>query len=175
MQDRRAAHPEICAPAGTAGGCCAPRGPEKLSVIDIEPVGGTDPSLKALLDGAGLPTDDLEGAGRIFFIAAENGSVCGSGGFEPAGRDILLRSIAVAPGHQGRGIGKKIALDVLDQARRFGATRAYLLTTSAAPFFERLGFVQIDRADAPEAILRTRQAASICPASAVLMAKDLAS
>ncbi|TBC93190.1 GNAT family N-acetyltransferase [Rhizobium leguminosarum] len=90
-------------------------------MIEIEPVRGTDPALKALLDGAGLPTDDLQGVGRIFFIAAENGSVCGSGGFEPAGRDILLRSIAVAPGHQGRGIGKKIALDVLERARRFGA------------------------------------------------------
>ncbi|WP_397508116.1 GNAT family N-acetyltransferase [Rhizobium ruizarguesonis] len=33
----------------------------------------------------------------------------------------MLRSIAVAPGHQGRGIGKKIALDVLERARRFGA------------------------------------------------------
>ncbi|WP_245497536.1 hypothetical protein [Rhizobium ruizarguesonis] len=44
-------------------------------MIEIEPVRGTDPALKALLDGAGLPTDDLQGVGRIFFIAAENGSV----------------------------------------------------------------------------------------------------
>jgi N-acetylglutamate synthase-like GNAT family acetyltransferase len=54
-----------------------------------------------------------------------------------------------------------------------GSVRAFLLTTSAAPFFESLGFARIDRTAAPEAILRTRQAASICPASAVLMVKDL--
>jgi len=59
--------------------------------------------------------------------------------------------------------------------QRGGAARAYLLTTSAALFFESLGFCRIDRAVAPEAILRTRQSASLCPASAILMVKELAS
>ncbi|WP_409527508.1 GNAT family N-acetyltransferase [Rhizobium lentis] len=66
---------------------------------------------------------NVKAVGRISFIAAENGSVCGFGGFEPTGRDILLQSIAVAPGHQGRGIGKKIMFDALERARRFGAPK----------------------------------------------------
>ena len=144
-------------------------------MFDFYPVRGSDPVLKKLLNGASLPTDDLEEAGRMFFLATSEGSVCGSGGFETAGGDILLRSIAVDPHHRGRGIGKTLTLNVLDRARQGGAVRAYLLTTSAAPFFESLGFVRIDRAAAPDAILRTRQAASICPASAVLMVKDLTS
>ncbi|KQV36288.1 arsenic resistance N-acetyltransferase ArsN2 [Rhizobium sp. Root1204] len=142
-------------------------------MIDIQPARGRDLALKALLEGAGLPTDDLEDSGRMFFLASAGGSVCGSGGFETAGSDILLRSIAVNPDYRGQGLGKTITMDVLERARRCGAVRAYLLTTSAAPFFESLGFARIDRAAAPEAILRTRQAASICPASAVLMVKGL--
>jgi N-acetylglutamate synthase-like GNAT family acetyltransferase len=142
-------------------------------MIDIQPARGSEPALKALLQEAGLPTDDLEDAGRMFFLARMDGSVCGSGGFETARGDILLRSIAVDPGHRGRGHGKTITLDVLERARRAGAVRAYLLTTSAGPFFEGLGFARIDRAAAPEAILRTRQAALLCPASAVLMVKEL--
>lgn len=142
-------------------------------MIDIQPVRGGDPVLTALLDGVGLPTDDLEDAGRMFFLANVDGSACGSGGFETAGGDILLRSIAVDPDHRGQGLGKMITMDVLERARRGGAVRAFLLTTSAAPFFESLGFARIDRTAAPEAILLTRQAASICPAAAVLMVKDL--
>jgi N-acetylglutamate synthase-like GNAT family acetyltransferase len=142
-------------------------------MIDIQLAPGSDPVLKQLLDGAGLPTDDMEDAGRMFFLASAGGSVCGSGGFETAGPDVLLRSIAVDPDHRGQGFGKAITLDVLQRARLVGSVRAFLLTTSAAPFFESLGFARIDRTAAPEAILRTRQAASICPASAVLMVKDL--
>lgn len=144
-------------------------------MLDIQPARGSDPALKALLEGAGLPTDDLEDAGRMFFLASVGGSVYGSGGFETAGGDVLLRSIAVDPDHRGQGFGKAIILDILERARLGGSVRAFLLTTSAAPFFESLGFAPIDRAAAPAAILRTRQAASICPVSAVLMAKDLAS
>jgi len=144
-------------------------------MIDIEPARASDPALKALLEGAGLPTDDLEEAGRTFFLAVANGKPCGAGGLETAGDDILLRSVAVDPDCRGQGLGRRIAQDVLERARRGGAARAYLLTTSAAPFFESLGFCRIDRAVAPEAILRTRQAASLCPASAILMVKELAS
>lgn len=143
-------------------------------MIKIEATHEGDPALKALLDGAGLPIDDLDDAGRTFFLATSDGLVIGCGGFEMADGDVLLRSIAVDPAHWCRGFGRAITLDVLDQARKGGALRAYLLTTSAASFFERLGFVGIDRATAPDAVLRTRQAASICPASAVLMVKELA-
>lgn len=144
-------------------------------MIEIEPARGSDPALRALLHDAGLPTDDLEEAGRTFFMASQDGSVCGSSGFEVAGHDVLLRSIAVIGGYRGHGVGREITLDILERAHRGGAVRAYLLTTSAASFFESLGFSRIERRNAPEAILQTRQATSICPASAVLMVKDLAS
>ena len=49
----------------------------------------------------------------------------------------------------------------------------YLLTTTAVPFFERMGFAAIDRAEAPPAIAATREFATYCPESAVLMRRRL--
>ncbi|WP_438750660.1 arsenic resistance N-acetyltransferase ArsN2 [Pararhizobium sp. O133] len=144
-------------------------------VIEFEPVSGNNPALKRMLEAAGLPTDDLLDAGRAFFAATRGGVARGFGGFETAGTDVLLRSIVVDPHVRGQGVGHVITRGVLDQARAGGAARAFLLTTSAAPFFERIGFTVIDRAAAPDAILQTRQAASICPVSAILMMMDLAS
>ena len=141
--------------------------------IVIHPVRADDPSLRTMLGCCGLPTDDLEEAGRLFFMASANGSAQGCGGFETAGPDVLLRSVAVDPARRQKGIGKALVEHILERARQSGAARAYLLTTTAAPFFERLGFSRIDRAAAPQAILETRQAAALCPASAMLMMKDM--
>lgn len=72
-----------------------------------------------------------------------------------------------------QGFGEAITAKLLAQARDSGAKAVYLLTDTAVPFFEALGFQTVARDTAPAAILATRQAASICPASASLMAKDL--
>jgi N-acetylglutamate synthase-like GNAT family acetyltransferase len=143
-------------------------------VIEINPVSGSDPALKRLLDASGLPTDDLERPGRMFFAATANGSVCGVGGLEIAGRDILLRSLAVLPDQRCKGIGKAIIENLVDIARKRDVGNVYLLTATAAAFFENLGFRQIERAEAPKEILETRQASSLCPSSATLMKLSLA-
>jgi N-acetylglutamate synthase-like GNAT family acetyltransferase len=74
---------------------------------------------------------------------------------------------------RGQGFGEAITRKLLAQARDDGAKAVYLLTDTAAPFFKKLGFRTIARDAAPSAILATRQAASLCPASAALMARDL--
>jgi N-acetylglutamate synthase-like GNAT family acetyltransferase len=56
------------------------------------------------------------------------------------------------------GFGTDVVEWLLGEAGRLGMLSVYLLTERAAPFFERLGFVVTDRADAPPEILRTRQA-----------------
>jgi arsenate reductase len=61
----------------------------------------------------------------------------------------------------------------LAEARRLGATRAFLLTNTARDYFAGLGFAAIDRTAAPAAILATRQAAGLCPSSAPLMVKSI--
>ncbi|TNC67249.1 GNAT family N-acetyltransferase [Rubellimicrobium roseum] len=126
------------------------------------------------LAAEGLPTDDLTEPGRIFVRVRLDDRPIGYGGYEVFGEDALLRSLVVLPGLRGRGLGRQVTEAVLREAAGAGARRAWLLTTTAAPFFERLGFVGIARADAPESIRSTRQAASLCPSSAALMTRSLA-
>jgi arsenate reductase-like glutaredoxin family protein len=54
-----------------------------------------------------------------------------------------------------------------------GARRAWLLTTSAAAFFQKAGFKVMPREQAPSAILATREAASLCPASSILLSRAI--
>ena len=42
-----------------------------------------------------------------------------------------------------------------------------------APFFARAGFQPIERSAAPADILTTRQAASLCPSTAALLARSV--
>ena len=87
--------------------------------------------------------------------------------------EALLRSLVIAPDLRGRGAGRYAAKLILKRASEDGARSAYLLTESAAPFFEKVGFTRIERADAPASIRETRQAASICSSSAAMMTMRL--
>lgn len=142
-------------------------------VLNEKPASGHDQDLQAALQAAGLPIDDLEQGGRTFFRFADQGEIVGFGGLESYGDCALLRSVVVLSDKRGRGYGEAISRQMLDHAARDGARTVYLLTETATAFFEKLGFLKVDRATAPAAILRTRQAASLCPASAGLFAKTI--
>jgi amino-acid N-acetyltransferase len=62
----------------------------------------------------------------------------------------------------------------LDLARNRGVDTAFLLTTTAATFFPKLGFERISRADVPESVQASVEFQSACPDSAVVMRKRLA-
>ena len=131
-------------------------------------------TLTAALDAAGLPSGDIGQPGRTFYrFAAASGETVGYGGLELYGAAALLRSIVVLPNYRRHGYGRVIVTHLTTQAVAAGARTAYLLTTSARSFFERLGFAVIDRETAPAAILATTQAAGICPASAPFLVKRL--
>jgi N-acetylglutamate synthase-like GNAT family acetyltransferase len=89
------------------------------------------------------------------------------------GADALLRSVITVPEMRDRAYGVAIVDRMLALALRRGARTLYLLTTTAAPFFERLGFVAIDRAAVPPAIAGTTEFTLHCPATAVLMGRSL--
>ncbi|MGF6157316.1 N-acetylglutamate synthase-like GNAT family acetyltransferase [Ensifer sp. KUDG1] len=142
-----------------------------MSDIRLEPVPGSDPELKLALSASGLPTEDLEDAGRSFFRAVcSDGGTVGYAGIELCGDAILLRSMVILPEHRGKALGKSLTRETLKAVNVDSAV--FLATTSAAPFFETLGFAVIERADVPPAVLATRQLSGICPASATIMKLD---
>lgn len=142
------------------------------SALVADPIDDLSGLADALL-GAALPVDDLQRPGRRFFRFASAGTVVGYGGFELYGHDALLRSIVVLPEARGRGMGAAIVERLVAEVAAAGATRAYLITTTATAFFERHGFRAIDRSAAPPAILATAQAAEICSTTAPLLMRTL--
>lgn len=127
-----------------------------------------------LLRSAGLPTADLDDAHRDRFLAVRDGvAVVGCVAVEPYGEAGLLRSLAVAADARGRGLGARLVDAAEARARAAGLRTLYLLTTTAAPFFETRGYAAADRSDVPDAVRQSAEFAGVCPASAVCMGKLL--
>jgi amino-acid N-acetyltransferase len=131
------------------------------------------PRRAEVLAAADLPTEDLGEGGRYFALVGD-GAVVGYGGIEGAGPDQLLRSVVTPPTARGRGHGIPLVEALCGQARSEGAARLWLLTTTADGFFARLGWSVRPRAEAPAAIAASREFASLCPDTAVLMCRTLA-
>jgi N-acetylglutamate synthase-like GNAT family acetyltransferase len=134
---------------------------------------GNRASLIALLNLVHLPVVDLPQNLGNFIVHQEAGEVNGSVGLEISGSCALLRSLAVAPDKQGNGLGKVLYRAAEEFAARQGISDLYLLTTTAADFFARRGFVPLNRDHVPVAIRNMAQFQGLCPASATLMHRRL--
>ena len=146
--------------------------PVLASALDA---GASREALAALLLRARLPTDDLDDVPlEAFRVALDDEALVGCAAVQRHGHAGLLRSVAVAPEARGQGLGRRLVTSAETAAAAEGLHALYLLTTTARPFFESLGYRAVARGDAPAAILASRQAASLCPASAALLARSLA-
>lgn len=134
----------------------------------------TEPAIKAILSACNLPTQDLgEQNLEHFFGCSQTDEPGGVVGLELYGSVALLRSLAVTEVVRGKGCGKALVKRAEQHARRAGVSELYLLTSTAKPFFEGLGYLETERAQAPAAIQATKEFASICPGSAAFMRKRL--
>lgn len=123
-----------------------------------------------LLRRADLPYDDLDDALLSNFSVAEiSGAVAGCAGVELHAPYGLLRSVAVEPDRRGCGVGQALAAERVAWAREQKLAALFLLTTTAAPFFARLGFEHVARASVPSEIQVSREFADLCPESATVM------
>ncbi len=146
------------------------------STISIRPATTGDlEAVSELLRAVRLvPIDETAQFGDQYAVAAAtDGAIVGVAGYERYGADALLRSVAVAEKWRSAGIGRRLALDRLADAKQRGCTTAYLLTDTAAAYWKRHGFVQIDRSAAPTDISRSREWSAACPVSATAMRKSL--
>jgi arsenate reductase len=129
-----------------------------------------------LLRKAALPTGDLDDSAAVRFWVAEDGTrLVGAVGLERYGADGLLRSLVVAPESRNRGIGAELVAALEHDARSEGIGRLVLLTETAKPFFERLGYAVVPRDLVPAPVKGSAEFRSLCPASAVCMVKTLGS
>ena len=133
------------------------------------------PAVLALLERAGLPPDGLSDHVATTLVARDAGSIVGSAALELYGPAALLRSVAVDQTWRGQRLGQKLTRAALDLARQHGVDTVYLLTETATDFFPRFGFQPIARADVAPAVQQSVEFTSACPASAAVLALDLAS
>lgn len=126
-----------------------------------------------LLRANDLPNADVPAKADRFYLGYAGTEMVGVGGFEQRGHEGLLRSVAVKEAERGQGYGGALCDAIEDRAAENGVRRLYLLTTTEAPFFRSIGYRQIPRETAPEAIRSTTEFADYCPDSATCMCKDI--
>jgi amino-acid N-acetyltransferase len=131
-------------------------------------------SLRDALAEARLPAAEFGPEARYHRYVDQSGGTIGFGGVEGAKADRLLRSVVVLPEFRGSGLGGAIVRDLEKLAVEAGCSRLHLLTTTAAPFFEQLGYEPRNRMTAPIEISLTTEFSTLCPASARYLVKSLA-
>jgi amino-acid N-acetyltransferase len=131
------------------------------------------PEVLTLLERHHLPLDGVSEHVASMVVARDHGKVAGVAATELYADSALLRSVAVDPLLQGRGIGHQLTEAVLGIAREHDLNTIFLLTTTAEDFFRRFGFEQISRSDVPATVQASVEFQSACPASAIVMRKRL--
>lgn len=131
------------------------------------------PDVQRLLRSAQLPDSDLTAEHLGDFLVGGDAPVRACVGLERFGDAALLRSLCVEEASRGAGLGEA-ALEAIERhARASGVRQIFLLTTTATDFFRRRGYVPMERLTVPAAIQATTEFASLCPASAACLHKEL--
>lgn len=133
------------------------------------------PTIRDALSATDLPIDDLSPAalGDFRIAEADDGRWCGAAAVQRCGDAGLLRSVIVSHAGRGAGLGRQIVADAERQALEAGILELWLLTIDADAFFAKLGYETMARYQAPAAVGKSAEFASLCPGTAVPMRKRL--
>lgn len=89
---------------------------------------------------------------RDFFITEENGEVTGCAALHLNWEDLAeVRSLAVSPDSQGKGLGAVLVQACVEEAVLLGIAKVYALTYRPG-FFEKLGWSRVDKETLPNKI-----------------------
>ncbi|MFW9814246.1 MAG: GNAT family N-acetyltransferase, partial [Candidatus Thorarchaeota archaeon] len=122
-----------------------------------------------------LPPDEIELHMENFLIirhpeaVAGPESLIGSVGLEIYEDSALLRSLAVHPDFQGKGLGSRLVDSIIDFAKGKDIHRLFLLTDTAEKFFEKRGWVVVTRDKIPEDMKQSVEFTTLCTSSPSMM------
>jgi amino-acid N-acetyltransferase len=131
------------------------------------------PEIRSLLERLRLPLAGVDEHVRTMLVAKDGEEIVGTAALEIYADGALLRSVAVEPRCQGRQLGHRLTDAALRLAGARGLDTVFLLTTTAEGFFPRFGFERIAREEVPASVRASVEFRSACPASAVVMRKQL--
>ncbi|MFX0124264.1 MAG: arsenic resistance N-acetyltransferase ArsN2 [Candidatus Hodarchaeota archaeon] len=130
-------------------------------------------SVYSLLKLVDLPIEGVADNFHNFFVAWERNQLQGCAGIEIYKDVGLIRSVAVHPSSQGRGLGQKLVETIHRYSVEKGLNEIYLLTETAQEFFSKQNYVVIPRDEADDKVKQSIEFISLCPVSAVCMVKSL--
>ena len=86
---------------------------------------------------------------QTFLVAEEGRKVVGCCALEVVWADLAeVKSLAVDGDRHGKGIGRALVTEALDEAQELGVSKVFVLTLEPG-FFEKLGFVAVSRESLP--------------------------
>ncbi|MEO8623535.1 MAG: GNAT family N-acetyltransferase [bacterium] len=92
------------------------------------------------------PLGAIIGLGGAIFVAVRDGEVVGTAAVIPHGNgEVELAKLTVAESERGRGLGRRLVLAAIENARAAGVSRVGLVSStrlgSALKLYESMGFV----------------------------------
>ena len=130
------------------------------------------PEIIALLQSQQLPVEDLPSQLSDFFVAQDDGKLIGLIGMELYGEYGLLRSMVVHPDFRNKQIAADLVQTLEQRATAAGIKALYLLTETAAIYFNKKGFSTIQREEVPDVVKASSEFSHVCPVSATVMVKQ---
>lgn len=89
---------------------------------------------------------------RDFFVLEDNGRIIGCCALHVTWGDLAeVRSLAVDESCQGKGYGQLLVAACLAEAKDLGVPKVFALTYVPG-FFEKMGFIRVDKATLPQKI-----------------------
>jgi amino-acid N-acetyltransferase len=129
--------------------------------------------IRSLLERLHLPLEGVDEHLSTMLVARDGEQIVGTAALELYADGALLRSVAVEPEQQGRQLGHQLTDAALRLATTHGVRTVFLLTTTAGRFFPKFGFEQTTRDQVPLSVRASVEFQSACPASAMVMRKQL--
>lgn len=145
-----------------------------MSEVDLESASERQlADVESLLSANDLPAADVASKPDCFYVAYDGDDAVGVVGLEVHDGAGLLRSLVVRERVRGDGYGAAICDRMEARAREDDVDALYLLTTTAAGFFDARGYERVAREDAPSSLRETAEFAELCPDAATCMRKSL--
>jgi len=89
---------------------------------------------------------------RDFFVYEEEGKILGVASLHIFWEDLAeIKSLAILPEHQKKGIGKKMVEACINDARQLGIGKVFALTY-VPEFFQKIGFKIVDKSEFPQKV-----------------------
>lgn len=126
-----------------------------------------------LLRKCELPFSDIDFGKQLFYGIFDRNKIYGCVAIELYGSKGILRSLAVDSEYRSKNFGRILHDKIINYAENNNLEKLFLFTTSAAGYFETLGWNYINRSNISEEITISSEYKYICPVSAKILCYDI--